>query len=291
MTSTRHSWMDLTLVEALRGRARRAHTLLFLGLVCLLSAWLMNAMQWFWLPPAVTVAVPAEGTPVGLHASVWAWLGGLFEGYAQGSVRGMRIVKDWMTTGLPGWVIWVPAGLLLWLLALIDLTVLGLSIRRQLAASAATLVEPAGPVRETPILPTDNHLEAPVLIEPPSDTPSLGLPPQPAPAEPSTPSPAVAPSSTAPGSAAAPTEANPSLDAVESQLYSAEHQLEGALSALAVARHGLLNLSLDPDGPHRDDDMQKARASLDQAEQALTKLRGQQHALIAGLVGLRRHVH
>jgi hypothetical protein len=78
---------------------------------------------------------------------------------------------------------------------------------------------------------------------------------------------------------------------VESQLYSAEHQLEGALSALAVARHGLLNLSLDPDGPHRDDDMQKARASLDQAEQALTKLRGQQHALIAGLVGLRRHVH
>ncbi|HSG20187.1 MAG TPA: hypothetical protein VLA31_05400, partial [Burkholderiaceae bacterium] len=208
----------------------------------------------------------------------------------QGSVRGMRIVNDWMTTGLPGWVIWVPAGLLLWLLALIDLAVLGLSIRRQLAASAATLVEPAGFVRETPSLPTDNHLEAPMLIEPPSDTPTLGLPPEPAPAEPSTPGPAVAPSPTASTAAAAPTE-NPSLDAVESQLYSAEHQLEGALSALAVARHGLLNLSLDPDGPHRDDDMQKARASLDQAEQALTKLRGQQHALIAGLVGLRRHVH
>ncbi|CAM8646130.1 hypothetical protein MCEMIE11_01320 [Burkholderiales bacterium] len=259
----RHSWMDLTLVEALRGRARRAHTLLFLGLVCLLSAWLMNAMQWFWLPPAAPVAVPAEGAPVGLHASVWAWLGGFFEGHAQGSVRGMRIVNDWMTTGLPGWVIWVPAGLLLWLLALIDLAVLGLSIRRQLAASAAMLVEPEGLLRETPSLPTDNTLVAPVLIDPPSDTPS-------------------------PAAAA---ESNPSLDAVESQLYSAEHQLEGALSALAVARHGLLNLSLDPDGPHRDDDMQKARASLDQAEQALTKLRGQQHALIAGLVGLRRHVH
>jgi hypothetical protein len=277
--------MDLTLVEALRGRARRAHTLLFLGLVCLLSAWLMNAMQWFWLPPAAPVAVPAEGAPVGLHASVWAWLGGLFEGYAQGSVRGMRIVNDWMTTGLPGWVIWVPAGLLLWLLALIDLAVLGLSIRRQLAASAAMLVEPEGLLRETPSLSTDNTLVAPVLIDPPSDTPSLGLPPEPVPpAEPPTPSP-VAPS---PAAAA---ESNPSLDAVESQLYSAEHQLEGALSALAVARHGLLNLSLDPDGPHRDDDMQKARASLDQAEQALTKLRGQQHALIAGLVGLRRHVH
>ncbi len=285
MTSMRHSWMDLTLVEALRGRARRAHTLLFLGLVCLLSAWLMNAMQWFWLPPAAPVAVPAEGAPVGLHASVWAWLGGLFEGYAQGSVRGMRIVNDWMTTGLPGWVIWVPAGLLLWLLALIDLAVLGLSIRRQLAASAAMLVEPEGLLRETPSLSTDNTLVAPVLIDPPSDTPSLGLPPEPVPpAEPPTPSP-VAPS---PAAAA---ESNPSLDAVESQLYSAEHQLEGALSALAVARHGLLNLSLDPDGPHRDDDMQKARASLDQAEQALTKLRGQQHALIAGLVGLRRHVH
>ena len=285
MTSTRHSWMDLSLVEALRGRARRAHTLLFLGLVCLLSAWLMNAMQWFWLPPAVPVAVPAEGAPVGLHASVWAWLGGFFEGHAQGSVRGMRIVNDWMTTGLPGWVIWVPAGLLLWLLALIDLAVLGLSIRRQLAASAAMLVEPEGLLRETPSLPTDNTLVAPVLIDPPSDTPSLGLPPEPVlSAEPPTPSP-VAPS---PAAAA---ESNPSLDAVESQLYSAEHQLEGALSALAVARHGLLNLSLDPDGPHRDDDMQKARASLDQAEQALTKLRGQQHALIAGLVGLRRHVH
>ncbi len=281
----RHSWMDLTLVEALRGRARRAHTLLFLGLVCLLSAWLMNAMQWFWLPPAAPVAVPAEGAPVGLHASVWAWLGGFFEGHAQGSVRGMRIVNDWMTTGLPGWVIWVPAGLLLWLLALIDLAVLGLSIRRQLAASAAMLVEPEGLLRETPSLPTDNTLVAPVLIDPPSDTPSLGLPPEPVPsAEPPTPSP-VAPS---PAAAA---ESNPSLDAVESHLYSAEHQLEGALSALAVARHGLLNLSLDPDGPHRDDDMQKARASLDQAEQALTKLRGQQHALIAGLVGLRRHVH
>lgn len=285
MTSVRHSWMDLSLVEGLRGRARRAHTLLFLGLVCLLSAWLMNAMQWFWLPPAAPVAVPAEGAPVGLHASVWAWLGGLFEGYAQGSVRGMRIVNDWMTTGLPGWVIWVPAGLLLWLLALIDLAVLGLSIRRQLAASAAMLVEPEGLLRETPSLSTDNTLVAPVLIDPPSDTPSLGLPPEPVPpAEPPTPSP-VAPS---PAAAA---ESNPSLDAVESQLYSAEHQLEGALSALAVARHGLLNLSLDPDGPHRDDDMQKARASLDQAEQALTKLRGQQHALIAGLVGLRRHVH
>jgi hypothetical protein len=287
MTSMRHSWMDLTLVEGLRGRARRAHTLLFLGLVCLLSAWLMNAMQWFWLPPAV----PAEGAPVGLHASVWAWLGGFFEGYAQGSVRGTRIVKDWMTTGLPGWVIWVPAGLFLWLLALIDLALLGLSIRRQLAASAAMLVEPAGFERETPSLSTDNRLEAPVLIEPSSDTPTLGLPPEPAPAEVPAPGPAVAPSPAASGSAAAPTEANPSLDAVESQLYSAEHQLEGALSALAVARHGLLNLSLDPDGPHRDDDMQKARASLDQAEQALTKLRGQQHALIAGLVGLRRHVH
>lgn len=287
MTSMRHSWMDLTLVEGLRGRARRAHTLLFLGLVCLLSAWLMNAMQWFWLPPAV----PAEGAPVGLHASVWAWLGGFFEGYAQGSVRGMRIVKDWMTTGLPGWVIWVPAGLFLWLLALIDLAVLGLSIRRQLAASAAMLVEPAGFEHETPSLSTDNRLEAPVLIEPSSDTPTLGLPPEPAPAEVPAPGPAVAPSPAASVSAAAPTEANPSLDAVESQLYSAEHQLEGALSALAVARHGLLNLSLDPDGPHRDDDMQKARASLDQAEQALTKLRGQQHALIAGLVGLRRHVH
>ena len=285
MTSMRHSWMDLTLVEGLRGRARRAHTLLFVGLVCLLSAWLMNAMQWFWLPPTVPVAVPAEGAPVGLHASVWAWLGGVFEGYAQGSVRGMRIVNDWMTTGLPGWVIWVPAGLLLWLLALIDLAVLGLSIRRQLAASAAMLVEPEGLLRETPSLSTDNTLVAPVLIDPPSDTPSLGLPPEPVPpAEPPTPSP-VAPS---PAAAA---ESNPSLDAVESQLYSAEHQLEGALSALAVARHGLLNLSLDPDGPHRDDDMQKARASLDQAEQALTKLRGQQHALIAGLVGLRRHVH
>jgi hypothetical protein len=273
--------MDLTLVEALRGRARRAHTLLFLGLVCLLSAWLMNAMQWFWLPPVVPLAVPSEGAPVGLHASVWAWLGGFFEGYAQGTVRGMGTVKDWMTTGLPGWVIWVPAGLFLWLLALIDLAVLGLSIRRQLAASAAMLVEPAGFVREMPSLSTDNTLEAPVLIDPPSDTPILGLPPEPVPrAEPSRPNPA-----------AAPTESNPSLDAVESQLYSAEHQLEGALSALAVARHGLLNLSLDPDGPHRDDDMQKARASLDQAEQALTKLRGQQHALIAGLVGLRRHVH
>ena len=279
----RHSWMDLALVEALRGRARRAHTLLFLGVVCLLAAWLMNAMQWFWLPPAV----PAEGAPVGLHASLWGWLGGLLEGYAEGSPRGQRIVSDWMTTGLPGWVVWVPAGLSLWLLALIDLALLGLSIRRQLAASAAMLVEPAGLVREAPSLPTDTTSEAPVLLDPPSEMPTLGLPPEPvAPAEPSTSGPHVVP-----GPVPASTEANPSLDAVESQLYSAEHQLEGALSALAVARHGLLNLSLDPDGPHRDDDMHKARASLDQAEQALTKLRGQQHALIAGLVGLRRHVH
>ena len=83
----------------------------------------------------------------------------------------------------------------------------------------------------------------------------------------------------------------PSIDAAESQLYAAEHQLETALVSLGRARHSLLNLSLDPDGPHRDDDLAKARETLDQAEQSLTRLRGQQHALIAGLVGLRRNVH
>ena len=201
----------------------------------------------------------------------------------------MRIVKDWMTTGLPGWVIWVPAGLFLWLLALIDLAVLGLSIRRQLAASAAMLVEPAGFERETPSLSTDNRLEAPVLIEPrqthppwpgpgtrPAEVRNLALPSHPACCvwfcllRPPRPIPL-------------------SMRGVS------------ALQRRASARRGFVGACRGPPRPaqpesrsrwpHRDDDMQKARASLDQAEQALTKLRGQQHALIAGLVGLRRHVH
>lgn len=212
------------LLKALQGRARRAHWLLFLGSVCLFVAWLMAAAGWVWLPPAP----PEPGQPLGLYQTIWAGLASHLEGLAQGS-------------GLPGWMVWVPLGITLWVICLFDLALLARSIRGHALDAGA---EPAEP-------------------------PKLTMPPI---------------------VSAPPTDPNPSIDAAESQLYAAEHQLEGALASLGRGRHNLLNLSLDPDGPHRDDDLAKARETLDQAEQSLTRLRGQQHALIAGLVGLRRNV-
>lgn len=228
------------LLETLRGRARRAHWLLFLGAVCLLLAWLMAAAEWVWLPPAP----PAPGQPLGLHQAIWAGLAGYLEGLAQGSGRAMRLVNGWLSVGLPGWMVWVPLGIMLWVISLIDLALLAGAIRGHALDGGAQQGE--GPKLTMP----------PIVPEPP-----------PAP------------------------DPTPSIDAAESQLYAAEHQLETALVSLGRARHSLLNLSLDPDGPHRDDDLAKVRETLDQAEQSLTRLRGQQHALIAGLVGLRRNVH
>lgn len=225
------------LLKALQGRARRAHWLLFLGSVCLFVAWLMAAAGWVWLPPAP----PEPGQPLGLYQTIWAGLASHLEGLAQGSERAMRLVNGWLSVGLPGWMVWVPLGITLWVICLFDLALLARSIRGHALDAGA---EPAEP-------------------------PKLTMPPI---------------------VSAPPTDPNPSIDAAESQLYAAEHQLEGALASLGRGRHNLLNLSLDPDGPHRDDDLAKARETLDQAEQSLTRLRGQQHALIAGLVGLRRNV-
>lgn len=250
------------LLETLRGRARRAHWLLFLGAVCLLLAWLMAAADWVWLPPAP----PEPGQPLGLHQAIWAGLAGHLEGMAQESGRAMRLVNGWLSVGLPGWMVWVPLGITLWVISLIDLALLAGAIRGHALDGGAQQGE--GPKLTMP----------PVVPEPPtmSESPTMPEPPT------------MPKMTTKPPPASDPT---PSIDAAESQLYAAEHQLETALVSLGRARHSLLNLSLDPDGPHRDDDLAKARETLDQAEQSLTRLRGQQHALIAGLVGLRRNVH
>lgn len=76
------------------------------------------------------------------------------------------------------------------------------------------------------------------------------------------------------------------VESLEARLFESEETLGQANERLLAARQALLNASLQPDGVQLPEDLAAARASLDGLEQELAALRGQQHALMAGLVNL-----
>lgn len=291
--------------ERLNFRAKRAHRVLLASVVCLLAGLGMHATNTYWLPP--------QTGATGLHASFWIWLGGTLQSLAEPSLRAIRIVDGWMSTGVPGLVIWGPIALAVLLVALIDLALVAVAVRRLLASRpapghfvaphlggvnlsgdlAAPLVESSASGSE-PTLSTDSSIK----VEGGSAAASAQ-----ATSEGSAASASGSNETSAEATAAAPTQtASTSSDSdtakplpstiaeMETSLFDSEKVLEQALSDLKEMRQNVLNLSLDPDGPNREEDLAEARAALDRTEDALAKVRGQQHSMIAGLVNVSRHV-
>ena len=269
--------------ERLNFRAKRAHRVLLASVACLLVGLGMHATNTYWLPP--------QTGATGLYASFWTWLGGTLQSMAEPSLRAIRIVDGWMSTGVPGLVIWGPIALAVLLIALIDLALVAVAVRRLLASRSAP-----------------GHFIAPHLgganlggnssVLPAADSTSIGSEPTIATAElpkaEGESTNVTAPTSPQEDTAAAsPDSAKPlpsTIEEMETSLFDSEKVLEQALSDLKEMRQNVLNLSLDPDGPNREEDLAEARAALDRTEEALAKVRGQQHSMIAGLVNVSRHV-
>lgn len=295
--------------ERLNFRAKRAHRVLLLSVACLLAGLGMHATDTYWLPP--------QTGATGLHASFWVWLGGILQSMAEPSLRAIRIVEGWMSTGVPGLVIWGPIAVGVLLVALIDLAMVAVAVRRLLASRsvAGHLIAPhLGGVNLSGASQTG---DLPSLAAPAVDSSAAGSEPTLAAesakaeggstvnAEATSEEGAVAASSASEPSgetaastntASTPPEADaakplPStIEEMETRLFDSEKVLEQALSDLKEMRQNVLNLSLDPDGPNREEDLAEARAALDRTEDALARVRGQQHSMIAGLVNVSRHV-
>lgn len=295
--------------ERLNFRAKRAHRVLLLSVACLLAGLGMHATDTYWLPP--------QTGATGLHANFWVWLGGTLQSMAEPSLRAIRIVEGWMSSGVPGLVIWGPIAVGVLLVALIDLAMVAVAVRRLLASRpvAGHLIAPhLGGVNLSGASLTG---DLPSLAAPAVDSSAAGSEPtlavesakaeggSTANAEATSEEVAVAASSASEssGETAASTDTastSPDADAakplpstieeMETSLFDSEKVLEQALSDLKEMRQNVLNLSLDPDGPNREEDLAEARAALDRTEDALAKVRGQQHSMIAGLVNVSRHV-
>lgn len=292
--------------ERLNFRAKRAHRVLLVSVACLLAGLGMHATDTYWLPP--------QTGATGLHANFWVWLGGTLQSMAEPSLRAIRIVQGWMSTGVPGLVIWGPVAVAVLLVALIDLALVAVAVRRLLASRPAPghFIAPhlggvnlAGNASASaqPVVGSTPFGSEPAIASAESikaDGESNNRVPT-ASAEQA----ATAPSSAsdASGETAVPTDtastppdadaAKPlpsTIEEMETSLFDSEKVLEQALSDLKEMRQNVLNLSLDPDGPNREEDLAEARAALDRTEEALAKVRGQQHSMIAGLVNVSRHV-
>lgn len=286
--------------ERLNFRANRAHRVLLASVVCLLAGLGMHATNTYWLPP--------QTGATGLHASFWVWLGGTLQSMAEPSLRAIRIVEGWMSTGVPGLVIWGPIAMAVLLIALIDLAMVAVAVRRLLASRPV-----AGHFIAPHLGGTNLGGDSPALALPAVDSNPTGSEPtlaaaEVAKAEGDSTNPNASASSEEGAAAAssasqATTEtastvsdadtAKPlpsTIEEMETSLFDSEKVLEQALSDLKEMRQNVLNLSLDPDGPNREEDLAEARAALDRTEEALAKVRGQQHSMIAGLVNVSRHV-
>jgi len=286
--------------ERLNFRAKRAHRVLLASVVCLLAGLGMHATNTYWLPP--------QTGATGLHASFWVWLGGTLQSMAEPSLRAIRIVEGWMSTGVPGLVIWGPIAMAVLLIALIDLAMVAVAVRRLLASRPV-----AGHFIAPHLGGTNLGGDSPALALPAVDSNPTGSEPtlaaaEVAKAEGDSTNPTASASSEEGAAAAssasqATTEtastvsdadtAKPlpsTIEEMETSLFDSEKVLEQALSDLKEMRQNVLNLSLDPDGPNREEDLAEARAALDRTEEALAKVRGQQHSMIAGLVNVSRHV-
>ncbi len=286
--------------ERLNFRAKRAHRVLLASVVCLLAGLGMHATNTYWLPP--------QTGATGLHASFWVWLGGTLQSMAEPSLRAIRIVEGWMSTGVPGLVIWGPIAMAVLLIALIDLAMVAVAVRRLLASRPV-----AGHFIAPHLGGTNLGGDSPALALPAVDSNPTGSEPtlaaaEVAKAEGDSTNPNASASSEEGAAAAssasqATTEtastvsdadtAKPlpsTIEEMETSLFDSEKVLEQALSDLKEMRQNVLNLSLDPDGPNREEDLAEARAALDRTEEALAKVRGQQHSMIAGLVNVSRHV-
>lgn len=286
--------------ERLNFRAKRAHRVLLASVVCLLAGLGMHATNTYWLPP--------QTGATGLHASFWVWLGGTLQSMAEPSLRAIRIVEGWMSTGVPGLVIWGPIAMAVLLIALIDLAMVAVAVRRLLASRPV-----AGHFIAPHLGGTNLGGDSPALALPAFDSNPTGSEPtlaaaEVAKAEGDSTNPNASASSEEGAAAAssasqATTEtastvsdadtAKPlpsTIEEMETSLFDSEKVLEQALSDLKEMRQNVLNLSLDPDGPNREEDLAEARAALDRTEEALAKVRGQQHSMIAGLVNVSRHV-
>lgn len=286
--------------ERLNFRAKRAHRVLLASVVCLLAGLGMHATNTYWLPP--------QTGATGLHASFWVWLGGTLQSMAEPSLRAIRIVEGWMSTGVPGLVIWGPIAMAVLLIALIDLAMVAVAVRRLLASRPV-----AGHFIAPHLGGTNLGGDSPALALPAVDSNPTGSEPtlaaaEVAKAEGDSTNPNASASSEEGAAAAlsasqATTETAPTvsdadtakplpstIEEMETSLFDSEKVLEQALSDLKEMRQNVLNLSLDPDGPNREEDLAEARAALDRTEEALAKVRGQQHSMIAGLVNVSRHV-
>lgn len=286
--------------ERLNFRAKRAHRVLLASVVCLLAGLGMHATNTYWLPP--------QTGATGLHASFWVWLGGTLQSMAEPSLRAIRIVEGWMSTGVPGLVIWGPIAMAVLLIALIDLAMVAVAVRRLLASRPV-----AGHFIAPHLGGTNLGGDSPALALPAVDSNPTGSEPtlaaaEVAKAEGDSTNPNASASSEEGAAAAssasqATTEtastvsdadtAKPlpsTIEEMETSLFDSEKVLEQALSDLKEMRQNVLNLSLDPDGPNSEEDLAEARAALDRTEEALAKVRGQQHSMIAGLVNVSRHV-
>lgn len=297
--------------ERLNFRAKRAHRVLLFSVACLVAGLGMHATDTYWLPP--------QTGATGLHANFWVWLGGTLQSMAEPSLRAIRIVQGWMSTGVPGLVIWGPVAVAVLLVALIDLALVAVAVRRLLASrpvaghfiaphlggvnlSGASLTGDLPPLA-APLVDSSAAGAEPTLAAESAKAESGSTVNAETTSEEGAAAALSATESESSGETAASTDTastSPDADAakplpstieeMETSLFDSEKVLEQALSDLKEMRQNVLNLSLDPDGPNREEDLAEARAALDRTEEALAKVRGQQHSMIAGLVNVSRHV-